>query len=51
MRLAHVNLDGTGVTLAGITSLFAGTSINSVRASNTRTVPIDEVSDEEFETQ
>lgn len=49
MHLAHVNLDGTGVSLAGIADLLTFTNISSIRASNTRTIPLDEVSDEEWE--
>lgn len=49
MRLAQVNLDGTGVTLLGIANLLSLTNISSIRASNTRVIPPDEVSDEEFE--
>ncbi|XP_022051942.2 uncharacterized protein si:ch73-173p19.1 [Acanthochromis polyacanthus] len=51
MHLAQVNLDGTGVSLIGIASLLSSTNISSIRASNTRTIPIDEVSDEEWEAQ
>ncbi|KAL4001203.1 hypothetical protein ACER0C_006502 [Sarotherodon galilaeus] len=51
MRLAQVNLDGTGVSLMGIASLLSCTNINSIRASNTRTLSPDDVSDEEFEAQ
>uniref|UniRef100_A0A665VA87 Uncharacterized LOC115060683 n=1 Tax=Echeneis naucrates TaxID=173247 RepID=A0A665VA87_ECHNA len=49
MRLAQVNLDGTGVSLMGIASLLSFSNISSVRASNTRVIPPDEVSDEEWE--
>jgi len=49
MRLAQVNLDGTGVSPMGIASLLS--FISSIRASNTRSVPADEVSDEEWEAQ
>ncbi|XP_026148300.1 uncharacterized protein LOC113121753 isoform X2 [Mastacembelus armatus] len=49
MHLAQVNLDGTGVTLMGLASLLSFTNIGSIRASNTRTIPLDEVSDEEWE--
>uniref|UniRef100_A0A3Q1H5Y9 Uncharacterized protein n=1 Tax=Anabas testudineus TaxID=64144 RepID=A0A3Q1H5Y9_ANATE len=49
MRLAQVNLDGTGVSLMGIASLLSLTNISSIRASNTRAIPPDEVSDEEWE--
>lgn len=49
MHLAQVNLDGTGVTLLGIANLLSLTNISSIRASNTRAIPPDEVSDEEFE--
>lgn len=51
MHLAQVNLDGTGVSLMGIANLLSFTNISSIRASNTRTVPPDEVSDEEWEAQ
>ncbi|XP_070709452.1 uncharacterized protein [Pempheris klunzingeri] len=51
MRLAQVNLDGTGVSLMGIASLLSFTNISSIRASNTRTIPPDDVSDEEWEAQ
>ncbi|KAM9712730.1 uncharacterized protein ACNS7B_023178 [Menidia menidia] len=47
MHLAQVNLDGTGVTLMGIASLLSATNISSIRASNIRSIPPDEVSDEE----
>ncbi|XP_072307156.1 uncharacterized protein [Eucyclogobius newberryi] len=50
MKLAQVNLDGTGVTLMGIANLLSETNISSIRASSTRVIPPDEVSDEEFET-
>lgn len=49
MHLAHVNLEGTGVSLAGIADLMTSANISSIRSSNTRTVPLDEVSDEEWE--
>ncbi|XP_010742474.3 uncharacterized protein si:ch73-173p19.1 [Larimichthys crocea] len=51
MHLAQVNLDGTGVSLMGIANLLSFTNISSIRASNTRSVPPDEVSDEEWEAQ
>lgn len=51
MHLAQVNLDGSGVSLMGIASLLSLTNIGSIRASNTRTIPPDEVSDEEWEAQ
>ncbi|KAM6900148.1 uncharacterized protein FYW49_016694 [Xenentodon cancila] len=51
MHLAQVNLDGTGVSLMGIASLLSSTNISSIRASNTQTIPLDEVSDEEWEAQ
>ncbi|XP_077592622.1 uncharacterized protein LOC144209928 [Stigmatopora nigra] len=47
MHLTQVNLDNTGVTLMGVASLLASTCISSIRASNVRTIPLDEVSDEE----
>uniref|UniRef100_A0A3B5AFR2 Uncharacterized LOC103363515 n=1 Tax=Stegastes partitus TaxID=144197 RepID=A0A3B5AFR2_9TELE len=49
MHLAQVNLDGTGVSLMGIASLLSFTNISSIRASNTRIISVDEVSDEEWE--
>lgn len=51
MHLGQVNLDGTGVSLMGIASLISLTNINSIRASNTRVLPPDEVSEEEWEVQ
>ncbi|XP_044031816.1 uncharacterized protein si:ch73-173p19.1 [Siniperca chuatsi] len=51
MHLAQVNLDGTGVSLMGIASLLSFTNISSIRASNTRTISPDDVSDEEWEAQ
>uniref|UniRef100_A0AAQ4RMZ8 Si:ch73-173p19.1 n=1 Tax=Gasterosteus aculeatus aculeatus TaxID=481459 RepID=A0AAQ4RMZ8_GASAC len=51
INLAQVNLDGTGVSLMGIASLLSFTNISSIRASNTRSIPPDEVSDEEWEAQ
>ncbi|XP_071777591.2 uncharacterized protein LOC139928817 [Centroberyx gerrardi] len=51
MYLAQVNLDGTGVSLSGIASLISFTNISSIRASHTRAIPPDEVSDEEWEAQ
>ncbi|XP_047423995.1 uncharacterized protein si:ch73-173p19.1 isoform X2 [Mugil cephalus] len=51
MHLAQVNLDGTGVTLMGIASLLSFTNISNIRASHTRAIPPDEVSDEEWEAQ
>ncbi|XP_019962910.1 uncharacterized protein [Paralichthys olivaceus] len=51
MHLAQVNLDGTGVSLMGIANLLSFTNINSIRASNTRAIPPDEASDEEWEAQ
>ncbi|KAG7231193.1 hypothetical protein INR49_012024 [Caranx melampygus] len=51
MHLGQVNLDGTGVSLMGIASLISLTNISSIRASNTRVIPPDEVSDEEWEAQ
>ncbi|XP_070841669.1 uncharacterized protein [Chaetodon trifascialis] len=51
MHLAQVNLDCTGVSLIGIANLLSFTNISSIRASNTRIVPPDEVSDEEWEAQ
>ncbi|XP_074549340.1 uncharacterized protein LOC141807319 [Halichoeres trimaculatus] len=51
MHLAQVNLDGTGVSLVGIANLLSFTNISSIRASNTRTISPDDVSDEEWEAQ
>ncbi|XP_037312297.2 uncharacterized protein si:ch73-173p19.1 [Pungitius pungitius] len=51
IHLAQVNLDGTGVSLMGIASLLTFTNISSIRASNTRSIPPDEASDEEWEAQ
>lgn len=51
MHLAHVNLDGTGVSLAGVADLLTLKNISSIRASNTRSIPLDDVSDEEWEAQ
>ncbi|MEQ2194670.1 hypothetical protein XENOCAPTIV_001221 [Xenoophorus captivus] len=41
----QVNLDGTGVSLTGIANLLSLSNIGSIRASNTRTIPLDDVSD------
>ncbi|XP_061877404.1 uncharacterized protein LOC133630110 [Entelurus aequoreus] len=49
MHLTQVNLDGTGVSLAGIASLLSSTRISSIRASNTRVIPLNDVSDEEWQ--
>ncbi|CAJ1082552.1 uncharacterized protein si:ch73-173p19.1 [Xyrichtys novacula] len=51
MHLAQVNLDGTGVSLVGIANLLSFTNISSIRASNTRNISPDDVSDEEWEAQ
>ncbi|AWP17006.1 Hypothetical protein SMAX5B_010724 [Scophthalmus maximus] len=51
MHLTQVNLDGTGVSLIGIANLLSFTNISSIRASNTRAIPPDEVSEEEWEAQ
>ncbi|XP_062235414.1 uncharacterized protein si:ch73-173p19.1 isoform X1 [Platichthys flesus] len=51
MHLAQVNLDGTGVSLMGIANLLSFTNISNIRASNTRAIPPDEASDEEWEAQ
>ncbi|XP_008306425.1 F-box protein At3g58530-like [Cynoglossus semilaevis] len=51
MHLAQVNLDRTGVSLTGIANLLSFTNIISIRASNPRTIPLDEVSDEEWEAE
>ncbi|XP_036378807.1 uncharacterized protein si:ch73-173p19.1 isoform X1 [Megalops cyprinoides] len=48
MRLSQVNLDGTGVTLSGIASLISSCPhIASIRASHTRAIPPDQVSDDD----
>lgn len=49
MRLAHVSLDSTGITQSGISSLMSCANLGSVRASVTRSIPREEVSDEEWE--
>uniref|UniRef100_A0A672I0T2 Uncharacterized LOC115394255 n=1 Tax=Salarias fasciatus TaxID=181472 RepID=A0A672I0T2_SALFA len=51
MHLTQVNLDGTGVSLMGIVNLLSFTNISSIRASNTRTIPREDVSDEEWEAE
>lgn len=51
MHLTHLNLDGTGVSLAGITSLLGLSNICCVRATNTRVIPLDDVSDLEWEAE
>lgn len=51
MHLTHLNLDGTGVSLAGITSLLGLSNICCVRATNTRIIPLDDVSDLEWEAE
>lgn len=46
MRLNQVNLDGTGVTLEGVANLISACShLTSVRASNIRSIPPDQQSD------
>ncbi|XP_076868405.1 uncharacterized protein LOC143519155 [Brachyhypopomus gauderio] len=48
MRLSQVNLDGTGVTLEGVSELVtACPHLTSVRASNTRTIPAEQQSDDD----
>nr|XP_015209955.1 PREDICTED: uncharacterized protein LOC107078250 isoform X1 [Lepisosteus oculatus] len=48
MRLNQVNLDGTGVTLTGIANLIASCpNITSIRASQTRALPPEQVSDDD----
>lgn len=51
MHLTHLNLDGTGVSLAGITGLLGLSNICCVRATNTRVIPLDDVSDLEWEAE
>lgn len=47
MCLTQVNLDGSGVTLSGIANLIASCPhITSIRASNPRAIPPDQVSDD-----
>uniref|UniRef100_A0A8B9KAV3 Si:ch73-173p19.1 n=1 Tax=Astyanax mexicanus TaxID=7994 RepID=A0A8B9KAV3_ASTMX len=46
MRLNQVNLDGTGVTLEGVANLISACPhLTSVRASNIRSIPLDQQSD------
>ncbi|XP_066533589.1 uncharacterized protein si:ch73-173p19.1 [Hoplias malabaricus] len=48
MKLLQVNLDGTGVTLEGVTNLIAASPhLSSIRASNTLRIPPDQQSDDE----
>lgn len=48
MHLSQVNLDGTGVTLAGIANLISACPhLTSVRASHTRAIPPDQQSDDD----
>ncbi|XP_066572316.1 uncharacterized protein LOC136762205 [Amia ocellicauda] len=48
MRLSQVNLDGTGVTLTGIANLLSSCpNIASIRASHTRALLPDQVSDDD----
>uniref|UniRef100_A0A3B4D6K3 UBX domain-containing protein n=1 Tax=Pygocentrus nattereri TaxID=42514 RepID=A0A3B4D6K3_PYGNA len=48
MRLNQVNLDGTGVTVDGVANLISACpQLTSVRASNTRSIPPDQQSDDE----
>ncbi|XP_058486395.1 uncharacterized protein si:ch73-173p19.1 [Solea solea] len=51
MHLARVNLDFTGVSLIGIANLLSFSNISNIQACHTRTIPPDEVSDEEWEAQ
>ncbi|XP_078519005.1 uncharacterized protein LOC144784230 isoform X1 [Lissotriton helveticus] len=49
MKIGQVNLDGTGVTAAGVVNLFACCpSVLSIRASNLQVILSDQVSDEEL---
>ncbi|KAM9292264.1 uncharacterized protein PAF06_018982 [Gastrophryne carolinensis] len=46
--IVQINLDGSGVTLQGVSDLMAACpNLSSVRTSNLRLVPADQVSDEE----
>ncbi|XP_038828760.1 uncharacterized protein LOC120027798 isoform X3 [Salvelinus namaycush] len=48
MRLSQVNLEGSGVTPSGISNLIASCPhITSIRASHTRAIPPDQVSDDD----
>ncbi|XP_077772731.1 uncharacterized protein LOC114607271 isoform X2 [Podarcis muralis] len=48
--LVHLNLDGSGVTPEGVAALLAACpALGSVRASHLRTLPSEDVSDEEGE--
>ncbi|KAL1006892.1 hypothetical protein UPYG_G00078570 [Umbra pygmaea] len=48
MRLNQVNLDGSGVTASGVANLIASCpNISSIRASHTRVIPPDQVSDDD----
>ncbi|XP_069771814.1 uncharacterized protein [Narcine bancroftii] len=48
-KVVQVNLDGTGVTLPGVSELLASCpAIASIRANNLHTVPLDQASDEEM---
>ncbi|KAJ8418697.1 hypothetical protein AAFF_G00001960 [Aldrovandia affinis] len=50
MHLSQVNLDGTGVTLSGIANLISSCPhITSIRASHTRAIPPDQVSDDDLQ--
>ncbi|KAJ8375115.1 hypothetical protein SKAU_G00056950 [Synaphobranchus kaupii] len=50
MHLSQVNLDWTGVTLSGFASLISSCPhITSIRASHTRAIPPDQVSDDDDE--
>ncbi|XP_028826426.1 uncharacterized protein LOC114784840 [Denticeps clupeoides] len=48
IRLSQINLDGSGVTLMGVASLISSCPcLTSVRASHTRAIPPDQVSDDD----
>jgi len=47
VHLAQVNLDGTGVTPAGVANLLTLSHVVSVRASNVRAIAPDDVSDDD----
>lgn len=52
MHLSQVNLEGSGVTLSGIASLVSFCPhITSIRASHTRAIPPDQVSDDDGDAQ
>lgn len=47
-QLSQVNLDSSGVTLVGVANLISSCPLlTSVRASHTRVIPLDQVSDDD----